>query len=201
MFVGNLRYDPLIWQISHYMMKIKLRKFILINHSQMPHMEIYHGKSIRLHPDNSRSPFRSIFLIHEARVRGYHPFMGDRSLPTPINDQDWVHAHAIPSLSSNQSPAGQLGEGGPSHLPPQAGGSITQQDGTQLRYSVGQVEGPGWIMFTNPFADLPKLDNLVDSFRDAPNWKASVIEGGGWDGTAEENTARYLSSVKVNPTP
>ena len=137
--------------------------------------------------------------------------MGDRSLPIPVNDQDWIHLPAIPSLSSNQNPAGQLGEGRPSHLPPQAGDSFTQQggsaqqggstqDGTQLRYSVGQVEGPGWIMFTNPFADLPKLDNLVDSFRDAPNWKASVIEGGGWDGTAEENTARYLSSVKVNPT-
>lgn len=167
---------------------------------------MHHGKAVSLNPDDTRSPFRSIFLIHEARVRGRHPFMGDRPLPAPVNDQDWMHAPAILSPSSNRSPAGQLGEGGPSHPPPpqasgssnQQGGS-TQQGGTQLRYDVGRVEGPGWIMYTNPFADLAKLNNLVDSFRAAPNWKASVIEGGGWDGTAEENSARYLSSVKADP--
>ena len=161
---------------------------------------MHHGKAISLNPEDNRSPFRSIFLIHEARVRGRHPFMGDRPLPAPVNNQDWMNGPAILSPSSNQSSAGHLGEEGPSHPPPpQTGGFSTQRGGTQLRFDVGRVEGPGWIMYTNPFADLPKLDNLVDSFRAAPNWKASVIEGGGWGGTAEENVARYLSSVKADP--
>ena len=44
-------------------------------------------------------------------------------------------------------------------------------------------------------------DNLIAEIlavqRTMPTWKACVIEGTSWDGTAEDNIRRYMSTVGV----
>lgn len=44
---------------------------------------------------------------------------------------------------------------------------------------------------TNPFANPAELQSLKDSFSRQPNWKASVLEGETWEGTAEENVKKW----------
>jgi hypothetical protein len=48
---------------------------------------------------------------------------------------------------------------------------------------------------TNLFADADALEALKRSFAEQPNWKAAVVEGGSWGGTAAENIARYQELV------
>lgn len=56
-------------------------------------MEEYHGRAVRLFPDNPHVPFYGAFLDHEMRARGcwsYLPDYGDRAISLPIQWQDWI---------------------------------------------------------------------------------------------------------------
>jgi hypothetical protein len=71
------------------------KKFVLIDYSDHYYDDIqpYHGKAIALDVADKHTPFPSLFIIHEMRVRGYHPFH-DTSPYVPDDDaidwQDWV---------------------------------------------------------------------------------------------------------------
>jgi hypothetical protein len=62
----------------------------LINHSNSPSLNAFHGRAIRLFPSDSRLPFHGAFLIHEMRVRGHNPFAHDSRIPLPIGWQSWI---------------------------------------------------------------------------------------------------------------
>jgi len=47
------------------------------------------------------------------------------------------------------------------------------------------------IMFTNPMTNPPKLEAVIHSAHQQPNWKAAVIEGESWEDTVEENIVKY----------
>ena len=66
------------------------RYFVLVNHSRSEELNDYHGRAVRLFPDNPRVPFHGAFLDHEMRVRGYWPYLpyyADRPIGLPIQWQ------------------------------------------------------------------------------------------------------------------
>ena len=52
----------------------QIRKFMFINYSSHPYLQQFHGKAITLDIKDKHMPFPSLFIIHEMRVRGFHPF-------------------------------------------------------------------------------------------------------------------------------
>ena len=67
------------------------RKFVFINYNRASHRAIFHGKAINLDVDHRLSPFPSIFLIHEMRVRGHNPFaLEPDDISSMVEDQDWM---------------------------------------------------------------------------------------------------------------
>jgi hypothetical protein len=50
---------------------------------------------------------------------------------------------------------------------------------------------PKFLIFTNPFANVVELEALKRDFAQQPNWKASLVEGESWEGTTEENIAKW----------
>jgi hypothetical protein len=63
---------------------------VFINHSNSPSLSAFHGRAIRLFPNDSRLPFHGAFLVHEVRVRGHYPFAADSILRLPIEWQSWT---------------------------------------------------------------------------------------------------------------
>ena len=47
------------------------------------------------------------------------------------------------------------------------------------------------ITFMNPMINPSELEAVLHSTLQQPNWKAAVIEGESWEGTAEENIVKY----------
>ena len=82
----------------------QIRRFVLVNHSRSRELEPYHGRAVRLFPDDPRVPFHGAFIDHEMRVRGlwpYLPYYADRPITLPIQWQEWIDA-----------PGGDGGDGG-----------------------------------------------------------------------------------------
>ncbi len=51
----------------------QIQKFIFINYSGAESLQEFHGKAIALDISDHHAPFPSIFIMHEFRVRGFHP--------------------------------------------------------------------------------------------------------------------------------
>ncbi|KAH9990337.1 hypothetical protein BJV77DRAFT_621645 [Russula vinacea] len=50
-----------------------IRKFVLVNYTNEPTLQQFHGKAIALDIRDRHAPFASLFILHEMRVRGFHP--------------------------------------------------------------------------------------------------------------------------------
>ena len=48
------------------------------------------------------------------------------------------------------------------------------------------------IMFTNPMTNPPKLEAVIHSTHQQPNWKAAVIEGESWEDTVEDTVEKNI---------
>jgi hypothetical protein len=132
-------------------------------------MEEFHGRAVRLYPDNPRTPFHGAFVDQEMRTRGrypYQPAFADRPIELPIPWQTWI----------TDAPGGHDGE-------------ATADTGPAGDIHEGQK--PTTITFTNPMTNPSELEAVIRSARQQPNWKAAVIEGESWEDTAEENIAKY----------
>jgi hypothetical protein len=74
-------------------------------------------------------------------------------------------------------------------------------DGRLLR-SRGPVPGSsasGKVFIpTNPFANPTELQALKESFAEQPNWKAAVMEGTTWEGSADENAAKWRKLNRID---
>ena len=46
---------------------------------------------------------------------------------------------------------------------------------------------------TNPFTNPSALQALKESYAKKPNWKAAVMEGETWEGSADENAAKSIN--------
>ncbi|KAH9002950.1 hypothetical protein EDB86DRAFT_2826778 [Lactarius hatsudake] len=71
--------------------EIQTQRFVLVNYSGIPELQTFHGKAVALDNRDHHAPFPSLFLIHEMRVRGLHPFV-PTSPEVPENSpfQDWI---------------------------------------------------------------------------------------------------------------
>jgi len=165
-----------------------------MNHSGNPYLEQSHGRAIRLFPDDPRVPFHGAFLFHEMRVRGHLPLAEDRPLRLPIRWQAWM-----PKVSGNNgNGSDDDGEDDDHDDADCTDGNIRDgyADNNHLRHggspkAVRSTSPPQMLIFTNPFANVVELEALKRDFAQQPNWKASLVEGESWEGTAEENIAKW----------
>ncbi|PPQ89862.1 hypothetical protein CVT25_004760 [Psilocybe cyanescens] len=72
-----------------------VQKFVLVNHSNHPILAEFHGKAIALDIKDHHAPFPSLFILHEMRVHGIHPF---QTINPEVSDggwQDWIYSEGV----------------------------------------------------------------------------------------------------------
>ncbi|KAF8837598.1 hypothetical protein BDN67DRAFT_908992 [Paxillus ammoniavirescens] len=164
-----------------------IRKFVFINYSGNRFTRQFYGKAIALDINDKYAPFPSMFIIHEMCVRGFHPFQPVvPTVPDGIPWQDWVLSNDVfdnasdsfkrdfPPLNHSNSFSGQV------QLPfrpttTNTGGASSSQRTVALNEAV--------------------IADILAATRTMPSWKACQVEGTDWNGTAEENIQKYVSSI------
>ncbi|KAF5383011.1 hypothetical protein D9615_004888 [Tricholomella constricta] len=163
-----------------------IRKFVLVNYSDETSLQAFHGKAIALEITDHHAPFPSLFIIHEMRVRGFHPFAPLRP-DMPINPawQDWISSSGVfdnttnsfireqPSLNRNRDVTAQ------SQIP-------------STMANTGDMASDGGLAY-----DSNVIEEILAVTRAMPSWKACQVEGTPWTGTAEENIQKYISHIGV----
>jgi hypothetical protein len=80
----------------------QFRKFVFVNYSGEPCLQESHGKAIGLNINDHHVPFPSIFIIHELRVRGFHPFQPvTPNIIDGLPSQDWILSDGVFDHASN----------------------------------------------------------------------------------------------------
>ncbi|KAF9458123.1 hypothetical protein BDZ94DRAFT_1174250 [Collybia nuda] len=162
-----------------------IKKYILINFSGEESFEAYNNKIIALDVNDYLSPLPSLFIIHEMRVRGLHPFSTPQvDIPENILWQDWITAGGFCNeATSTLKRDAPLGQEAPSQL---------QQFNTTV--DTGGVPSSGLQLTSKDEV----IAEIFAATRASPSWKACQIEGTSWAGTAEENTEKYISEIGVS---
>ena len=161
------------------------RKFVFINYNRASHRAIFHGKAINLDVDHRLSPFPSIFLIHEMRVRGHNPFaLEPDDISSMVEDQDWMREE----ISDTEHIAAMNLESSMMLLNP-----VTRTTDNGSGNSSGGPPAGTLSLALN--ADV--IQKILSATRQMASWKACVQEGTSWDGTAEENIAKYKSMIEL----
>lgn len=128
------------------------------------------------------------------RVRGWWPFVGDRPISLPIEWQTWMLDDPHPSDGPLSDEMSRLSLTTAAESP--ARGS---QEPPGRSFSGNSQETiPRTITLTDPFANPVELAALKASFIQQPNWRAAMLEGESWDGTAEENIARWQNLLSAH---
>jgi len=190
------------------------KRFCFVNHSQIPELEEYHGHAINLNADDSRLSFHGSFLIQEMRVRGRWPFRDDRPISLPIEWQRWIPAPADPAAAADDDKNEQHGSPDPAkevatrdilpsavvQMPPPDSGFSHQplNEDTSFSANPATPQQSRTVTPTNLFANPEKLSAMKRSFSQQPNWKAAVVEGETWEGTAEDNVEKWQGLVGEN---
>ena len=60
----------------------KIQKFVSVNYHGLSSLAEFHGKAVALDIKDHDVPFPSLFIIHEIRARGFHPFFQVEQLAT-----------------------------------------------------------------------------------------------------------------------
>ncbi|KAF5383701.1 hypothetical protein D9615_003603 [Tricholomella constricta] len=60
--------------------------------------------------------------------------------------------------------------------------------------SLHPIPIPSTVTFKNPMTNTSELEGIMRHAHQQPSWKAAVIEGESWEGTAEENIAKKRRS-------
>jgi hypothetical protein len=166
----------------------ELRKFVFINYGGEPEYEAYHYKAIALNIDDRHAPFPALFIIHEMRVRGFRPFQPlDPPVPDEIQWQDWLPRTGAINDSGTFNRAS----------PPQATSSTLQHQ-SQAHLTMTGIGTTSSGHGTRTLAlNSNVIADILAATRASPSWKACVMEGTSWDGTAEDNIQKYMSTVGV----
>ena len=164
---------------------------MFINYSGNFDLQQFHGKAVALDTNHPFTPFASLFIIHEMRVRGFHPFA---PVAPDIDDdspwQDWIVTDGIFDAEKNslkrESPPVPLG-----------GDNISLQLPPQFQTSGGGGSPPGGASSHKLSLALNAdvISEILAATRAMPSWKACEIEGTSWAGTAEENIQKYVTSI------
>jgi len=156
-------------------------KYLFINSSGNRDYQSFHGKAVALDTRDRYAPFPSLFIIHEMRAPGFHPFTPVAAeIPDVILWQDWVLSDGVFDASANTFIRDK-----PRAPPP------SQPRNQQSGGSAGGVSLDG--------NTLPLNDDVIAEIltvtRAMPSWKACQIEGTSWVGTAQENIEKYVSTI------
>ncbi|KIM88871.1 hypothetical protein PILCRDRAFT_243289 [Piloderma croceum F 1598] len=159
-----------------------IRKFVFINYSGHPNLQQFHGKAIALDIKDKYAPFPSLFIIHEMRVRGFHPFQPVvPTIPDDIPWQDWILLNHVFDNASDSFKRGR---------PPS--NSVSAQAQLPFHPTTTRTDGASSSQRTLALnADV--IADILAATRAMPSWKACQIEGTSWTGTAEENIQKYAS--------
>jgi hypothetical protein len=154
---------------------------VFVNYSGRDYLQQFHGKAVALDSKDSHTPFPSLFLIHEMRVRGFNPFQP--IAPTVPNDilwQDWILSDQLFDNASDS-----FRRDGP---PPSNNDGPAQAQLPSLPTTMAPPSQRTVALNADAISDILAATHAM------PSWKASQIEGTSWTGTAEENVEKYVSS-------
>ncbi|KAH9912221.1 uncharacterized protein B0H18DRAFT_1217205 [Fomitopsis serialis] len=170
-----------------------IRKFILVNYSDNPDLRLFHGKALGLDVRDRHAPFACLFILQEMRVRGHHPFAPvDPDIPADIIWQDWILSEDI--LRSPSDVAGFFRRDRPDTADLDRNPTLLAQlPPRPLTVDGGAPPRTGHSMALNQ--DV--IAEILAATRASPSWRACVMEGTSWDGTAEDNIQKYIASVDV----
>lgn len=142
---------------------------MFFNYSGDVDLQQFHGKVIALDINDRYAPFPSLFIIHELRVRGFHPFQPvNPTVPNDVLWQDWILSKQVFDHASGTF----------KHNPP-------PDDHT---HGSAQLQLPSQPMMTASSSqhtlalNADVIADILAATRAAPLWKACQVEG-----TAEEN--------------
>jgi hypothetical protein len=154
--------------------KKQIRKFVLINYANDSDLQPFHGKAIALDIHDSNVPLPSLFIIHEMRVRGYHPFQPVS--PIIFYDmpwQDWITSDGVYDETSGSFKRAP---------PPGNGNDDIGGSGTTSASDTGSSADLKVELNSDVIAEI------LSATRTTSSWRACQLEGSSWTGTAEEDT-------------
>ncbi|CAA7260764.1 unnamed protein product [Cyclocybe aegerita] len=165
------------------------RKFVFVNYSEEGYFQPFHGKAVALDLKDRYAPFPALFIIHEMRVRGFHPFKPTApTMPDIISWQDWILSGGVlnsvsDSFRRDLPPGDDVDDVQP----------LPQLQSTMSAGNTGSESSGGHTLALNE--DV--IAQILEATWASPSWKACQMEGTSWDGTAEENMQKYVSSIGV----
>ncbi|KAI9512720.1 hypothetical protein F5148DRAFT_730728 [Russula earlei] len=167
-----------------------IQKFIFINYSRAWNLHHFHGKAIPLDINDRHCPFPSLFVLHEWRVRGFHPFKPPTCrLPSIIHWQGWVVKDDLfDEVSGTFRRERKDNHTGSSSAP-------ATQPATATYPGVVPTDGSAFVLST---LNDNVVAEIVAATRASATWKACVTEGISWEGTAEENIQKYKDAVSMD---
>jgi hypothetical protein len=170
--------SPILWYFPIRLCthQKQTRKFVFVNYSD-------DLEAVGPDVGDRHAPFPSLFIIHEVRARGFHPFAPVS--PTADDDgawQDWIMAGGV--FDSETNPFKR-------ERPRRSRRNISPQQLPQLQMiSAGGASSDGRSMALNAGV----ISEILAATYAMPSWKACEIEGTSWTGTAGENIQKYVST-------
>ncbi|EIM91915.1 uncharacterized protein STEHIDRAFT_151270 [Stereum hirsutum FP-91666 SS1] len=162
------------------------RKFVFFNYTGRYGEAPFHGKAIALDIGHRHAPFPALF-IHELRVRAHNPFHFTFQSPDEIQWQDWITSLGILNADSTH---GFFDSNSPSPAPAT---SSTPPQQPQMQQGDTSVLSDGPVLGL----DSATIYKILAATRESASWKACVMEGTSWDGTADENREKYQALFGV----
>ena len=147
----------------------------------------YHGKAIALDIKDSRAHLPLLFLVHEFRVRGANFYQPNPGVTITQDWQDWILSDGVVHENEGNKLSFSFKREG--RAP-----SASQSQNARASSSATAPSGSQFIL-PPPTTDLIK--ELLAYQRTMPSWKACQKEGMSWEGTAEENTKKYVENIGV----
>lgn len=164
------------------------QRFIFINYSGHAELQQFHGRAIALDNKGRHVPFPSLFIIHEIRARGFHPFAPvSPEIPNDNPFQDWILSQCIFDNASGSFRRDL----------PNSGSSVTMSTLPPFPPVTTNTGGTSTgVRRLELNADV--INEILAATRAMPTWKACEVEGMSWDGTANENIEKYICSIGVD---
>ncbi|KAK7467599.1 hypothetical protein VKT23_004652 [Stygiomarasmius scandens] len=164
----------------------EIQGFIFVNHSRIAHNEQHHGELVLLNPTDRLCPFQAIFLIHEWRVRGRWPFFSDRDVS--LQRPEWMgHVSTRIQEGPDVTPSSSTLIGASTSGTVPSTSTRPNEDGSLGR----RVAAGNEITIRIGPPDAAQIERILAFSRESPSWKACIVEGTSWEGTAEQNIEKY----------
>ena len=155
----------------------QIRRFVFVNYSGASDLRKFHGKAVALDINDRHVPFSSLFIIHEMRVRGFHPFEPiEPTMPDEVTWQDWISSEDV-----FDSASGSFKRDRPPGSPNNKTSSQQQSQCQPTTMSAGGASSSLRPLDADVIADILAVTHAM------PSWKACQMEGTSQARTVGEN--------------